>query len=137
MAAVSEYNADVARRAAVQEEKRGDVRAAQFKKKGEAIQATQLTDYLKAGVGVTGSPEVVMTETAKNLELDRQMLLHESATRAQELRSQATGHELQAESFKKRGTSQLIGAGLAAGGGALADLGAIKYRKSVMDYMGA
>jgi hypothetical protein len=108
--AIAEYNAKVSEMEAAAREQRAGVEAEQFRKEGKALQATQRATFGRSGVlAGTGTPAVVRAETAKELELDRQMILAGFAAEAQTLRSQAVGQRLQADAFKSKGRGALLG----------------------------
>ncbi|MCP4537768.1 MAG: hypothetical protein GY832_11545 [Chloroflexi bacterium] len=131
-AAISEYNAQVARNQAEAEERKAGIAAEQLERKGEALLATQRTQYGRGGVlSGTGTPQVVQADTATQLEMDRQMVLAEGAEAAQFAMSQATGHMMQAKSYKSQGKYAMRGAGLSALGTGLSGLGQIGVYKSL------
>ena len=108
--AIAEFNAKVSQQEADAKEKQAGIAAEQFRKEGVALQATQKTQYGRAGVlAGTGSPTTVRAETAKELELDRQMILAGGTAEGERFRNQAIGQRLQADSFKSQGRSALLG----------------------------
>jgi hypothetical protein len=56
---------------------------------GTAFQAQQRVDVAGAGLEATGSPLLVMAETARQLELDRQAMTHAGEVRAREAEEEA------------------------------------------------
>lgn len=107
--AIAEYNAKVSEMEAAAREQRAGVEAEQFRKEGKALQATQRATFGRSGVlAGTGTPAVVRAETAKELELDRQMILAGGAAEAQRFRSQAVGQRMVAKAAMSKGRASVL-----------------------------
>lgn len=86
----AEYNAELMRREAEAEEQATSVEEQRLIERGEKIKAAQRARYGQAGVGFEGTPELVIADTAAEIEKDRQLLRLGGARRASAMRSQAT-----------------------------------------------
>ena len=108
--AIAEYNAKVSEQEANARERAAGVEAEQFRKEGKALQATQRVQFGRSGVlAATGAPLNLMAETAKELELDRQMILAGGAAEASRFRSQAVGQRMQGEAAMSAGRGAALG----------------------------
>ena len=78
----SEYGADAEREATAWE-------VAQAARQGETFQAQQRAEIAGSGLEASGSPLIVMSETAKQLELDRLAMTHAGEVRARGMEDEA------------------------------------------------
>ncbi len=129
-AAISEYNARVAEQEGKAQELKSVSEAQKFARQGEALLAEQQVRYSKGGVltGV-GTPVTVGVGTAKQLEIDRQMILREGTEAVKFAESRAAGMRLQAKSYRQQGKYAGRGAILSATGTVLSGLGAAGYAR--------
>lgn len=132
-AAISKYNADVANQQARGEEMRAEAEARRHERMARELQGRQIAEYGKSGVMFRGSALTVLADTARQLELDRLMILREGEETADYRRSQATGFRMQAKSYAEQGRNVLRGSILAGTGQAFSGYGNIQYKQSLMD----
>ena len=97
---ISEYNARVAEQEGKAARLKSEAEADKQQRAGAALQAEQQVQFGKAGVTGRGSPLTVKTQTAKELELDRQMLIREGFEAEKFAQSKAAGSRLQASSYR-------------------------------------
>ena len=133
--ALAEYNATVAEREGKAKEKASEIEAQRFQRQAAALEAEQVAAYGKSGVTFRGSPLTVMAETAKNLELDRQMILQEGLRAREFAEAEAHAHRLRGQAAGQQGRYAMLGSFGQAGSIALSGFGDYRYRKSMLDYM--
>ena len=131
-AAISEYNAQVSEQDAKAAEMSAEAAAERQARQGAELQATQKAQYGRSGVLFSGSPLTVMADTASQLELDRQMILHEGATAASRYRSKAKGERMGADAYGSQAKAYGRSATLAGGSSLLSGLSqAAMYKASL------
>lgn len=135
-AAISEYNAAVAGQKGAAEERRSEIEAKRFQREAAALEAEQVAKYGKSGVMFSGSPLTVMAETAKNLEIDRQMILQEGYQAKLFREAEAKGFQMEASGYREQGRYALL-SGVAGGAStALQGFGAYKGYKRTGQWLG-
>ena len=95
-----EVEAEAADEQARQEREATAFDVAQAAEQGERYQATQRVAVGASGVESTGSPLLVMVETARNLALDRLVMTHAGEQKAQEYERQARLQRYQAQTLR-------------------------------------
>ncbi len=127
-AAIAEHNAKLKERQAEAAREQAREEADRFKERGERLQGKQKVALAKGGVlAETGTPALVLEETAQNLEDDRLAILREGFLRGSFAESEAEGLRAQGRAAITRGKNAQIGSFLGAGGTLLTGLGAAGY----------
>jgi len=97
---IAEYNARVAEQEGKARRLKAESEAEKQRRAGIELQAEQEVAFGKAGVTGRGSPLTVKTQTAKELELDRMMLIREGFEAEKFAQSKAAGSRMQASSYR-------------------------------------
>lgn len=98
------YNAEIKEREATLEVERAQAEARRFKKEGEVLQGEQRVRLAKGGVLVTtGTPALLLEETARELEADRMSILKEGFLAESFALSEAEGLRFQGRAARARG----------------------------------
>jgi len=113
---MAEYNADVAANNALAIKYQADVDARNQRKRNMKLLAKQRMLFGKAGVTLEGTPLLVMEETAKEGEMEAQMIEYAGRIGATRQRSQADIFSMQG---RQAATSGTMNAALTAGKGLL------------------
>lgn len=101
---ILEYNASIKDREAKLALERARADARMFQEEGEAFQASQNVAIAKGGVlATTGTPRMVIEQTAENLGADRRMILKEGFLAQSALQQQAEGLRYEARAAQARG----------------------------------
>lgn len=117
MRKIAEYNAQVLEQQAVAAEQRAGYAATLQEREGRRLTARQRALYAKGGVMVDeGTSLTVLTETARELEMERLMVLREGKVAAGQARSRAYGEQLRGKAAERRGKAAFRGSLLSAGG---------------------
>ena len=100
-ATIMDYNAKAAEQEGKAQQMRASFEADKHSAMGEQLLAEQNVGFGKAGVlSGTGTAQVVRTETAKQLELDRLMILREGQEAVRGANASAAGMRLQGSSYR-------------------------------------
>lgn len=130
---IMDYNAKIKEREAAAELERSRAEAAKFSKEGEELQGRQQVSLAKGGVlTATGSPALLLEETAQNLESDRRMILREGLLSESFRMSEAEGLRYQGRAAKASGLNARIASRYAAAGTILSTIGTVGVAKSLM-----
>lgn len=118
-AKMAEYNAQVAKREAQVAEQNAAYEEAMHRKEGARLMATQRARYAKSGVTSSGSPLLVMEDTAAEIERDALAIRYGGNVAAANARSSATlsrltGSQAKTASYYSAGSSLLTGISKAA-----------------------
>ena len=98
------YNASIKDREAKAAEERGRAEALKFQREGQELQGRQNVALAKGGVLTSsGSPALLMEDTANNLEIDRQSILREAFLNRSTLEQQAEGLRYEGRAARARG----------------------------------
>lgn len=111
-AALAEYNAEVMKQQARQEEEAAKIEALRMQKEKDRFLATQRAAYSASGFTLEGSPMEVMANTAGQFEYDIALNTYNRQLKVWQARSQAGLYGYQASAAKRAGTMGMIGAGL-------------------------
>jgi len=87
-----------------------------FKRKGEVVMGDQVSKFAKAGVDLSGSALLVLSNTRRELETERRELERKGLAEADLLRQGASSLRTQAKRVKRAGTMEAFGTVLGTGG---------------------
>jgi hypothetical protein len=133
-AAIMEYNAKVAEQEGKAQQMRASFEADKHSAMGEQLLAEQNVGFGRAGVlSGTGTAQVVRTETAKQLELDRLMILREGQEAVRGANARAAGMRLQGSSYRMQAKNAGRAGVLSATGTVLSGIGSAGYTNYKMD----
>lgn len=119
-AQMAEYNAQVAERDAEIATTSAAYEEAQFRHEGEELKSVQRARYAKSGVTMTGTPLLVLEDTAAQIERDALAIRYGGSLEAARATSAAsmarfTGKQARTASYYRAGGSLLTGASQVAG----------------------
>jgi hypothetical protein len=120
---ILEFNAKLKEREAKAAIDRARVEAGIFEREGEALQARQQVSFAKGGVLGTGTPALVLEETAQELEADRLQILREGFLAESFAKTEATGLRFQGRAARARGTNIKRASRFKAAGSILSGIG--------------
>ena len=121
---IAEYNAKLKEREAKAEEERARADADRFRKEGEALLGEQQVGLAKGGVlSTTGTPALLLEQTAMELEADRMAILKEGYLASSFRESEAEGLRYEGRAAKARGKNLKTGYTYAAAGSILSGFG--------------
>jgi len=132
-AAMAEYNAKVARQQAEAERRNAEEAAKQHQRKASQIMARNRALVGKSGVAETGSPLLVMEDTANQLEMERGRILAAGYSRAGAYENQSILDTMSAKSYKQQGSNAYKSGLIGAGSSALSGYGDYKYKQSLLN----
>jgi hypothetical protein len=98
--------------------------AAKFARKAKAFKGAQRVAIARGGVLATGTPALLLEETAQELEADRLAILEQGFLRGEFAESQAFGQRFAGTAARARGRNIRRGSLLTAGGIAASGIGA-------------
>jgi len=131
-AAWQEYNARLAEQEAKVRDQQANVQTADAQKEARQLKARQRAQIAASGMAMSGSPLLVMNETAANLERSILEVSRRGAVEAQQLRSQAGMSLFQAETAKLRGRNAQKAAYIGALGSGLSGAANTGYMMKTM-----
>jgi len=107
---ILDYNASLKEREATAARERAMEEARMFEERGRELQGTQKVTLAKGGVlSSEGTPALLMTEMARNLEADRNKIIKEGYLAESTLRSEAKGLRYEGMAAKVRGKNANTG----------------------------
>jgi len=107
---IFDYNASLKEQEATAARERAMEEARMFEERGRELQGTQKVTLAKGGVlSSEGTPALLMTEMARNLEVDRNKIIKEGSLAESTLRSEARGLRYEGMAAKARGVNANIG----------------------------
>lgn len=115
-----EYQAELLRKQAKEEEQVAFVEAKRFRKAGERLKAEQRVRYAKAGVMLEGTPMDVLEATAVELETDALMIERGGWLRKERFETEAVLSRMKGGAARRAGRRRMAGTLL--GGGAQAGM---------------
>lgn len=114
-AAWNEYNARVAEREAASEREANAFEAKQHRREARMMQAKQRAMVGASGIEASGSPLLVMEDTAAQLAIENAQIMSQGARRVSQFKSQAILDRMAGKAAKQAGT---LNAGASILGGA-------------------
>ena len=103
---ILDYNASIKDREADAALERNRAEALRFQREGEELQGKQRVALAKGGVLTSsGSPALLMEDTARNLDIDRMSILREGFLAKSSLQQEAEGIRYQGRAADRRGTN--------------------------------
>jgi len=121
---IAEYNAKLKEKQAAAELERARAQATQFEKEGEALKGEQIVSFAKGGVlTTTGTPALLLEETAAELEADRMAILREGFLGRSFREGEAEGLRFEGRAAKARGKNIKTASMYQAGGTLLTTVG--------------
>ena len=116
---LAEYNAEIKEQEAAAELARRQEEAKQFEDRGKRFQGEQVAKIAKGGVLMSGTPAILLEETAQALEDDRAAILREGYLAQSFRQSEAAGMRFQGKAAAKYGRNASRATLLSGAGSAL------------------
>jgi hypothetical protein len=113
---IAKANAMAEERAAAEAEAQGFYEANLLSEKGEKIKAAHRVAIAGSGLDMGGTNLDFLLQSARDLEVDRQMILRNAMVKSEQLRSSAYAMRMQGKAARKQGSNSMYGSLISAGG---------------------
>lgn len=132
-AAFAEYNAKVAQQNAEAERKAAMEASKQHRRKAQQIMSRNRAILGKSGVAETGSPLLVMEDTANQLAMEEKNILERGYARSNAYKSQSILDTMKAGAYKQQGDTAYKAGLIGAGSSILTGYGDYEYKQSLLN----